>query len=151
MQLILSDGDLAAAAVLDVVFQFLEVADTVVGDTDRTDLAGLLVLNQGLPCAQTTFLAAVGSVDQHPGEVLERSLGIELFVYAYVCVQVNVVQLACSETSLEGTLGALVVLQKANGDLAGEEDLGPVDTGLADGLCAFRLVLVVLCAVDLDT
>lgn len=66
-------------------------------------------------------------------------------------IQIDVVQLGCRKASLEGTLGAFVVFQKAHRDLAGVEDLGPVDAGLANGLCAFRLVFVVLCAVDLDT
>ena len=65
VQFILADGDLTAAALLDVVLEFLEVADAVVGNSDRTNSACLLSLDQDLPRAQTALSATVGTVDQH--------------------------------------------------------------------------------------
>lgn len=66
-------------------------------------------------------------------------------------IQVNVVQLGRRKAGLEGTFGGFVVFHVAHGDLAGVEDLGPVDSGLAHGFRAFRLVFIVFCAVDLET
>ena len=65
MKFVLTNGNLTTTAVLDVVLQFFKVADSVVGDTDGTDLALLLRLDECLPGSQATFPTAVGTVDQH--------------------------------------------------------------------------------------
>lgn len=65
-------------------------------------------------------------------------------------VQVNVAQLGGSrKTLLESLLGRLVRAKGRHGDLAGVENLGSVNAGLVNGLCAFGFILVVFGTVDL--
>lgn len=69
VDLVLTDGDLAADSAVDVRLQLLQVVDSIVGDTDGTDLAGLLGLDQSAPGTQTAFLPSVGGVEQDPVQV----------------------------------------------------------------------------------
>lgn len=70
MQLPLPHADLSALAFavlafqfLDVGFEFVEVVDAVVGDTDGADGAGVFGFDEGAPGAGAGFAAAVGGVD----------------------------------------------------------------------------------------
>lgn len=66
VNLVLAHVDLAASCLVDVFFEFVEVVDTVVGDSDRADFACLLGFYQGAPGAETGFFAAVGGVEEGP-------------------------------------------------------------------------------------
>lgn len=48
----------------DVRFEFLQVVDSIVGDAERADLAGLLGGEECVPGFQARGLTAVGGVDQ---------------------------------------------------------------------------------------
>jgi hypothetical protein len=64
VNLILADSNLPTASTFDVLFQLLEVLDTIVGHTQRPNVACLLGLHKCAPCAEAVLLAAVRRVDQ---------------------------------------------------------------------------------------
>lgn len=66
VDLILPNIDLATARAVDILLEFIKMVNSVVGHSNRADLACFLRLNQGLPGAETGFFAAVGSVEEDP-------------------------------------------------------------------------------------
>ena len=64
MDLVLPDGNHAAAAIFDILVEFLQVVNTEVRDADGADLACFLGLDKSAPGAETGFSSAVGSVDK---------------------------------------------------------------------------------------
>lgn len=156
MDLILADGNLTTAAVLDVLLELFEMSDAVVGYTEGADLARLLGFDESTPRAKTSLLTTVRSVDQDAVRVREQFLAICLFVTKVALVkrarrrdvQINVVEFRLLETRRDSRLG-LFIPKLGPGDLGGVEDLGAVKARLSDGLCGFCFVLVDFCGVDL--
>lgn len=71
VDLILPDGNLAAAAVLNVLLQLVEMVDTEVGDANRADFAGFLLrLDERAPSAEAAFFSAKRRVQEEPGDLV---------------------------------------------------------------------------------
>lgn len=147
VDLVLADGDLSAHAAVDVLFQFVQMVDAVVRDSDGADLAGLLGLHEGTPGSQSTFLTAVGGVEKHAATFISSS-------YPHLhgipeIIQVNVFNASSvRKTRLDRLLG-LLIRHVSSRDLGRVEDLGAIDAGFPDGVDTLGFVLVVLRAVDL--
>lgn len=129
VELPLSDGDLPAhARAGDKIPELVQVVDAVVGHAERANPPVVLGLDQRSPGALASQPAAIGRVDQEEIDVVKPRVG---------------------ERLLDGFLGPLVAhLPRA--DLAGEEDVLPVQAGCADGVGAGCLILVHLCGIDVS-
>lgn len=127
VNLVLDDIDAAALSLattlalelLDVLFQLIKVVDTVVADSDGSDLSLFLGFDKCFPGTLAPLGPAIWTMQEHQIDVLETCLG-ERLLYLF--------------------LGVIVVDET---DFGGEEKVGPRNvSALSDRSSGARLVLV---------
>jgi hypothetical protein len=124
MDLVLPYGNHAAAAILDILVEFLQVVEAEVRDADGADLTCFLGLDESAPGAETGFSAAVGSVDKESAMGPLSCCKVLLFLREkwWGGLQVNVIKASLLETGLDSRFRLFVSILP-EWDLGREEDI----------------------------